>query len=180
MKRILLFLISGCFLILGCTKKSTEKVVNETEEVVQMVNPIKESSAEEILQKVGVEIGVPQNASKICYSIITTNEGLIAQMDFVWKNSECTARIQPSASLQLEDISGFYYNWKNETTCSVAYNVAQVKWTDAVDGKNPGICIWWDAVPGLMYSVSMRNNADEQFLSELANAVYIQMQGDAE
>ncbi len=180
MKKLLLFLVSGCFLILGCTKKSTENVASKTEEAVQMVNPIKESSAKEILQKVGVEIGVPEDASNIRYSIITTSEGLTAQMDFDWKNSECTARIQPSVSLQLEDISGFYYNWKNETTCSVSYNVAQVKWTGTSEGVQPGICIWWDAVPGLMYSVSMKNNANEQLLSELANAVYIQMQGDAD
>lgn len=180
MKKLLLFLISGCFLILGCTKKSTENVANKAGGAVQMVNPIKESSAQEILQKVGVEIGVPKDATNIRYSIISTSEGPTAQMDFDWKNSECTARIQPSGSLQLEDISGFYYNWQNEATCNVSYNVAQVKWTSTADGETPGICIWWDAVPGLMYSVSMKNNADEQSLCELANAVYIQMQGDAD
>ncbi len=171
------FLALTSFMIfMACEKNENAKKTTVAEESTQIANPIQESSAEEILQKIGVEFELPEGAEDISYSIIS---GQTAQMDFIWNGAKCCARIEPSLALELQDISGFYFDWKNESVCKVSYNEAQVKWTTDENGDTLGICIWWDAVPGLMYSVSMKSNANEENLSALANAIYIQMQGEA-
>lgn len=167
----------------GCNKKSAgeksavyDANLNENRPVViGMPNPIKESTAEEILNKIGVTFAVPNGAEKVHYSVISDS---LAQMDFVWNNAECTARAEPSGETSLKDISGFYYNWKNSSEVKVGYNNAKANWTKDENGKSVGICIWWDAAPGIMYSVSMKNNANAENLKKLANAVYVQQQGN--
>ena len=47
------------------------------------------------------------------------------------------------------------------------------------DGEITGIVIWQDIVPGLTYSVSMKQNATLENLFILANAVFIPLQGDS-
>lgn len=168
---------------LGCSKKAAgeNSAVSDVEMkenrpvVIGMPNPIKESTAEEILSKIGVKFAVPDGAEKVHYSVIADS---LAQLDFVWNKAECTARAEPSGETSLKDISGFYYNWKNSTDVKVGYNNAKANWTKDENGNSVGICIWWDAAPGIMYSVSMKNNANAENLKKLANAVYVQMQGN--
>lgn len=140
-----------------------------------MPNPVVESTFEEIQQKLGITFGIPKDAENIYYSIIA---GDLAQMDFIWQETECTARIKPSTSTELEDISGFYYEWNKEIEIPVGYNTATARWIES-DGETIGICIWQDIVPGLTYSVSMRKNATLENLFILANAVFIPLQGDS-
>ena len=40
------------------------------------------------------------------------------------------------------------------------------------ENKNPGICIWYDVVPGLMYSLSMDDKSNPEILLNLANEIY--------
>ena len=140
-----------------------------------MPNPIVESSFEEIQEKLGITFGIPKDAENIYYSIIAGN---LAQVDFSWQGADCTARIKPSTSTELEDISGFYFEWDKEVELPVGYNSATARWFES-DGETTGICIWQDIVPGLTYSVSMNQNATLENLFILANAVYIPVQGDS-
>ena len=164
MKRLFFLLLLPLFLLPGCKQKQ-----------VEIRNPVVESSFEEIQEKLGITFGIPKDAENIFYSIIAGN---LAQMDFTWQNSDCTARIKTSASTELEDISGFYYEWEKEVQLPVGYNSATARWIES-DGETIGICIWQDIVPGLTYSVSMRQNATLENLFILANAVYIPVQGDS-
>lgn len=164
MKRFFLLLLLPLLLLSGCKQKQ-----------VQMPNPVVESSFEEIQEKLGITFGIPKDAENIYYSIIA---GDLAQMDFIWQEAECTARIKASTSTELEDISGFYYEWDKEIELPVGYNSATARWS-VIDGQTVGICIWQDIVPGLTYSVSMRKNATLENLFILANAVFIPLQGDS-
>ncbi|MBR5916199.1 MAG: hypothetical protein IKZ57_07115 [Spirochaetia bacterium] len=164
MKRLFLLLLLPLFLMTGCKQKQ-----------VEIRNPVVESSFEEIQEKLGITFGIPKDAENIFYSIIAGN---LAQMDFTWQNSDCTARIKASTSTEFEDISGFYYKWEKEVQLPVGYNSATARWIES-DGETIGICIWQDIVPGLTYSVSMRQNATLENLFILANAVYIPVQGDS-
>ncbi len=163
MKRFLLLLIP-LLLFCGCRKNQ-----------VEMPNPIVESSFEEIQQKLGITFGIPKDAENIYYSIIAGN---LAQADFNWQEAECTARVKASTSTELEDISGYYYKWDKEVELPVGYNSATARWS-VIDGQTVGICIWQDIVPGLTYSVSMKQNATLENLFILANAVFIPLQGDS-
>ena len=164
MKRLFFLLLLPLLLLSGCKQKQ-----------VQMPNPVVESSFEEIQEKLGITFGIPKDAENIYYSIIA---GDLAQMDFIWQEAECTARIKASTSTELEDISGFYYEWDKEIELPVGYNSATARWIEA-DGETIGICIWQDIVPGLTYSVSMRKNATLENLFILAKAVFIPLQGDS-
>ena len=164
MKRFSLLLLLPLLLFCGCRKKQ-----------VEMPNPIVESSSEEILQKLGITFGIPKDAENIYYSIIA---GELAQMDFTWQEAECTARIKASTTTELEDISGYYFEWDKEVELPVGYNSAKARWS-VIDDQTVGICIWQDIVPGLTYSVRMTTNATLENLLILANAVYIPVQGDS-
>lgn len=164
MKKIFFLLILFPLLLAGCRKNQ-----------VEIPNPIVESSFKEIQQKLGITFGIPKDAENIYYSIISDK---VAQADFIWQETECTARIKPSTSTELEDISGFYYKWEKEVELPVGYNTATARWFES-DGEITGIVIWQDIVPGLTYSVSMKQNATLENLFILANAVFIPLQGDS-
>ena len=164
MRRLFLLLLLPLLLLSGCKQKQ-----------VEMPNPVVESSFEEIQQKLGITFGIPKDAENIYYSIIAGN---LAQVDFIWQGADCTARIKPSTSTELEDISGFYFEWDKEVELPVGYNSATARWFES-DGETTGIVIWQDIVPGLTYSVSMKQNATLENLFILANAVFIPLQGDS-
>ena len=152
----------------SCSGKNKTADKASAKQTVGLPNPIHESSAEEIAEQLSVKFAVPDGAKNVRYSIIAGN---LAQMDFIWNDAECTARIQRNA--ESKDISGFYYNWSNETPCNVGENTATVKWQITEIGEVVGICIWQNKASNLTYSVSMKKNADSEKLAALANAVYV-------
>ena len=114
-----------------------------------LANPWEETTAEELAQFPGVTFGVPEGAEDIEYRLL--REDALAEMQFTWYGLRYCARIKPAA--EFEDISGLYYDWTHEMPC-------QVSWCVGVDrryiGKNEMVdmSLWYDAVSGLMYSVS--------------------------
>ena len=167
MKKTLILISIFLMILASCSgkNKTADKAGKQT---VGLPNPIHESSAEEIAEQLSVKFAVPNGAKDVRYSIIAGN---LAQMDFIWNDAECTARIEHNA--KSEDISGFYYNWSNETPCNVGENTATVKWQITEIGEVVGICIWQNNDSNLTYSVSMKKNADSEKLAALANAVYV-------
>ena len=153
----------------SCSGKNKTADKAPAKQTVGLPNPIHESSAEEITKQLKVKFAVPDSAKDVRYSIIAGN---LAQMDFIWNDAECTARIERNT--ETEDISGFYYNWSNETPCNVGENIATVKWQITEIGEVVGICIWQNRASNLTYSVSMKKNADSEKLAALANAVYVE------
>ena len=153
-------------MIVSCSGK--KPAVNaDANKTVGLPNPVQESTAEEITNRLNVKFAVPDNAKNIRYSIIAGN---LAQMDFIWNEAECTARIKRNA--ESEDISGFYYNWSNETPCTVGENAGIAKWQITEVGEAVGICLWQNKASNLTYSVSMKKNADCEKLIALANDIY--------
>ena len=176
MKKSISLISSIIFMIAitGCSSKQKNVEAQQSEKnMVGIANPINESSAAEIQSLMNVQFGVPDGAEKLRYSIIASK---LAQFDFEWEEADCTARIQPDLIYEGEtvtDISGFYYNWTNETVAMVGNNPAQVKWTITDSGEIIGICLWQNKAANLTYSVSMKQNADSEKLVKLANAVYL-------
>lgn len=168
MKKILIFGLIFGMIFSGCAgKNKAAEQKNGGKMTVGLPNPIHESSAEEIAERLNVKFSIPDGAKNVRYSIIA---GKLAQMDFIWNEADCTARIEQDA--ESEDISGFYYNWVNETMCTVGGNAATAKWQKTEDGDVVGICLWQNKASNLTYSVSMKKNADSEKLAALANAVY--------
>lgn len=167
MKKTLILISIFMIMLVSCSGKKS--AVNTTaNKTIGLPNPVQESTAEDIAKELNVKFAVPDGAKNIRYSIIAGN---LAQMDFIWNEAECTARIKRDA--ESEDISGFYYNWPNETPCTVGANAGIVKWQITEVGEVVGICLWQNKASNLTYSVSMKKNADSEKLIALANAVYI-------
>ena len=167
MKKALILISIFIMILVSCSGKKS--AVNTTaNKTIGLPNPVQESTAEDIAKELNVKFAVPDGAKNIHYSIIA---GKLAQMDFIWNEAECTARIKRDA--ESEDISGFYYNWPNETPCTVGANAGIVKWQITEVGEVVGICLWQNKASNLTYSVSMKKNADSEKLIALANAVYI-------
>ena len=166
MKKALILISIFIMILVSCSGKKT--AVNTTaNKTVALPNPVQESTAEDIAKELNVKFAVPDDAKNIRYSIIA---GKLAQMDFIWNEAECTARIKPDAESQ--DISGFYYNWSNETPCTVGENAGIAKWQITEVGEVVGICLWQNKNSNLTYSVSMKKNADSEKLIALANDIY--------
>ena len=167
MKKTLILISIFMIMLVSCSGKKT--AVNTTaNKTIGLPNPVQESTAEDITKELNVKFAVPDGAKNIRYSIIAGN---LAQMDFIWNEAECTARIKRDA--ESEDISGFYYTWSNETPCTVGENAGIAKWQITEVGEVVGICLWQNKASNLTYSVSMKKNADSEKLIALANAVYI-------
>ena len=168
MKKTLILISIFMIMLVSCSgkKSAVNAAANKT---VGLPNSVQESTAEGIVKKLNVKFAVPDDAKNIRYSIIAGN---LAQMDFIWNETECTARIKRNA--ESEDISGFYYNWSNETPCTVGENAGIAKWQITEIGEVVGICLWQNKTSNLTYSVSMKKNADSEKLAALANAVYVE------
>lgn len=169
MKRISLFLV---FLVLvSCSKKDDVRAEGQ---FVNMKNPMVEVSEDGMKEKLGFYLNLPAFAKEPKFFIISDE---MAQIDFFWNENKCTARMKPTVGF--EDISGFYYSWEIEKDTNICGREAKIKINKNDDGNTVGIILWYDAAPGLMYSASMKSNADETKLEALANAVYIPMQGES-
>lgn len=166
MKKTLILISIFMIMLVSCSgkKSAVNAAANKT---AGLPNPVQESTAEDIAKELNVKFAVPDGAKNIRYSIIAGN---LAQMDFIWNEAECTARIKPDA--ESEDISGFYYNWSNETPCTVGENAGIAKWQITEVGEVVGICLWQNKASNLTYSVSMKKNADSEKLIALANDIY--------
>ena len=168
MKKTFILILIFVMILAGCAGKNKAANQKSGEKIsVGLANPVQESSAEEIAERLNVKFAVPDGAKNVRYSIIA---GKLAQMDFIWNEAECTARIERDA--ESEDISGFYYDWPNEALCTVGGFNATAKWQITETGEIVGICLWQDKAANLTYSVSMKKNADSEKLVLLANAVY--------
>ena len=134
-------------------------------------NPMVESDPEDILEKLGVEFLVPEGAEEVKYFIISNQ---MAEMQFRLNGSECSARIQPAE--EFTDISGMYYDWNRTDNCSIGR--CEGKLTSSSSGEKPvSCCLWYDQVPGLMYSLSVVGGSADALST--AASVYTPMQTES-
>lgn len=144
---------------------------------VGMANPWTDMTEEELRQVSGVAFGVPEDAENVIYRWLAADR--LAEMQFTLDGEEYCARIQPAAleEGQLMNISGMYFQWDHEEEvtighCSGTIALAQTGSEDWVE-----LCQWYDAAPGLMYSLSMHTvDPDGLDLTAVAQMVYIPMQ----
>lgn len=178
MKKIVL-LISVVCLVAGCDRPG------KSSRAVGLPNPVRECSAQEVLEKTGFKFNIPQGGEDVHYSVIG---GTLAQMNFVWSGCDCIARAKATGSVELEDISGYYYNWEKITEETVGWCKAQAKYLTTEMGNVIAVCNWIDVVPGVVYSFSMDipglgpGDIDDirRLCLKLSNETWIPLQGDVE
>ncbi len=149
------------------------------EKTAEIANPWEDMTAEQLTEASGLSFGVLEGAENVIYRYLPS-QGL-AEMQFTWNNGEYCARIQPAALQEGEllDISGMYFDWENVEAvnilhCNGTIGQAQTGSEDWVE-----LCMWYDAVPGLMYSLSVSTtDLDGLDLTALAEQVYLPVQAD--
>lgn len=166
MKRTTALLLSA-LLALG-TMSACQK---EESTEVGVVNPLKSSSAEEI-QGLGYSFHLPESAEDVNYSIINISESeKIAQVSFVVDHTEYNHRM--IAANEMTDISGVYLQVEDKDV-EVEYCPAKI----AVGEDGYGKIYWYDVVPGLLYSLSMKEGATEEQLLNMAEEIFVPAQGE--
>lgn len=139
-------------------------------------NPWEETTAEELAQFPGVTFGIPEGAENIEYRLLRADA--LAEMQFTWHDLQYCARIKPEA--EFVDISGLYYDWTHEMPC-------RISWCEGVDRRYIGedetvdVSLWYDAVSGLMYSVSASAPSLDGFdIGAAADWLYMPARGKTE
>lgn len=165
MRRIILFLAISALIVVS---SSCSKVRENDASVPELPNPIRVSTYDEILDELGIRLKVPDDAGDVIYQIIDfEEEPSIAEAKFKLGKVNCTYRVR--SATEQEDITGAYYNWNVNKEIEIAYCSGEISY---IEGKE-GICLWYDTVPGLMYSIFVDMDATEELLVEIANKVYI-------
>lgn len=142
-----------------------------------MANPWIDTTLEAAQEMIGVVLVPPENAQIGAYRILS--EKNLLELHMLWNGVEYTARLQPTDGF--EDISGLHYDsWLSDEACAVRR--AEGRLMTTVDGeKNVGLCLWYDAAPGLMYSLSaLWTDGQEAHLQEMAELLFRPVQGDAD
>ena len=142
-----------------------------------MPNPWTETGAEGLMEALGLEFNVPEGAENVTFRMLKDES--LAEMDFDLDGMAYTARIQPA--VEWTDISGMYYEWENTREDFTIGNCPA--WEGrAADGEGTAdLCLWFDVVPGLMYSLGTVGEGDlDGFdLTAVAGQIYVPVQGDA-
>lgn len=139
----------------------------ETPSSAGMPNPVHESTAEEILNTLGMKFHIPGEARAVRYFVVDSGQDRIAQAVFTLGDTEYTCRIQSAAAFA--DISGAHCDWASKREIDVSYCKGEVRCND---GKQ-GVCLWYDTVPGLMYSLYADDGASEDGPLNLANRMFV-------
>ena len=143
---------------------------------VQMENPWTDLSKEELSAQSGMSFGLPEEAENVVYRYLQNAN--LAEMQFTLNGQEYTARMMPAAAF--EDISGMYFTWENEQT-DITVSGREAWEARAVNGDEiVDLCLWYDAVPGIMYSLTTcAADLDGFDITAVAEQVFDPMQGDA-
>lgn len=153
----------------------TSAVFAEKESPVPNVpNPWIETTFEEVFSTLGLIFNCPTEAENVLFRILA-NESL-AEMQFSLLQTDYVFRIQPAA--EFTDISGTYYEWTNEAGVLVGWCDAVLK-TYIGDTENTRVLLWFDAAPGIMYSLACVNTAEAD-LCTVAQSIYLPLQGECE
>ncbi len=142
-----------------------------------IANPWTETTPQEMIETLGLSFALPEGAENILYRMLRSES--LAEAQFTLENAQCTARIKPAA--EFEDISGMYYEpWDSEEDCEISWCPGRIM-TKQTEEESIAVCLWYDVVPGLMYSVSASVPAGEMInIHALAEAMFAPAQGDAD
>lgn len=142
-----------------------------------MANPWTETTADGLMEKLGLEFAVPDGAENVSFRMLEAEN--LAEMEFDLDGMRYTARIQPAA--EWTDISGMYYEWENTMEDFTIGNCPAWEGRAADGGDTADLCLWFDAAPGLMYSLGTVGEGDlDGFdLTAVAGQIYAPVQGGA-
>lgn len=166
---LLLMIIGLC----ACGDKTDE--ASPVSQTAQLPNPVEQLSRDEIIDRTGIVLPQPEAGEDLRYSIINLGTDTpIVQLHCTVQGYEIVYRAQAVPGTELTDISGMHYDWELIEEISVAHCSGELRLCGDV-----GCISWLDIVPGIQYSLSMKEDADREKLIELAELLFAPVQGEA-
>ena len=170
--------------------ESTTEITGQNENAIN--DSIYDVTREEVEEKTDIPMCPPAGASDVTYNIISASaEEPIAEMEFTYEGQKMYLRAQKSDLLppdesdldevneliqdQTYDISGLYYEWDSMNSITVADRFGYA----CASEEGPGYAAWVDPVPGIMYNLCMEEDADVEDLEDLANEVWVPVDGES-
>lgn len=188
---IVVFAFAAC----ACGADSDETSENVANPFVEVEN------SDAICEATGMSLDAPKGASDIKYSYCKNEDDSIsfAQVEFEYdgdvycyrcQNSGDLTSLEPDIDGKIGDdltaevnkpveigaaLAGLNYKWKTAGGCEIAERYAVC----ALNEGDAGFVAWLDVAPGILYSIGMDDNADQQKLIDTASLAFIPMQGEA-
>ena len=142
-------------------------------------NPWEEMTAEQLGDITGLYFGVPEGAESVVIRYLRSEN--LSEMQFSRDGEEYCVRIQPVMLQDGEypDISGLYYDWEQEEPVVIRFCPGTIRQAHTGDGTWIESCLWYDEIPGLMYSLSVvSDDIDGLDLTAVAEQDFIPIMGD--
>ena len=133
------------------------------------------TTASQILRSTGLDVTVaPDDAENITYNAFLLDDLTVAETTF--RIGGTTYAYRMAATLEIRedfaDISGLTDSFENQKTSEVFWCSAKLAYNDDGQGK----IIWFDLVPGILYSLTMDSGASEEALLDMANSLFVPAQ----
>ena len=129
------------------------------------------TTAKDIVEELGYNVAVaPEGATDITYDAFLLNDLTVAETTFVLDGIRYSYRMAATYEIteDFADISGTGNQYDVIATSEVGWCPAKIFYTE----NNSGKIIWFDIVPGLLYSLSMETNASEEALLQMAHELF--------
>lgn len=112
----------------------------------------------------------PENAQDVRYNAFPLDGLVVGETTFTLNGTRCAYRIAPTydTSSDFADISGVDGDFSHRAEAEVSWCPARLAWNDGGAGK----VIWFDVVPGQLYSLSVDAGASQENLLDLASQLF--------
>lgn len=137
------------------------------------------TTAKDIVEELGYNVAVaPEGAADITYNAFSLEGLTVAETTFLLDGIRYSYRMASTyeVTTPFADISGSGTDYGTHLTTEVGWCPAELYYTENGTGK----IIWFDIVPGLLYSLSMEDDASEEALLSLAHSLFAPAQDEAD
>ncbi|MBO5139542.1 MAG: hypothetical protein J6A10_01795 [Peptococcaceae bacterium] len=135
------------------------------------------TTANELMDRTGLNVmTAPESAEHIAYDVFLLKDLTVAETSFVLDGILYVYRMAATADVREDfaDLSGLADASMGSSSTELLWCLAKL--TLYADGQ--GKLIWFDVVPGIVYSLTMHDNASEQSLLQMAEKLFEPAQGE--
>ena len=134
-------------------------------------------SVQSIVDELGYDLAAaPENAGDVSYNAFLLDGLTVGETTFTLDGVNCAFRMAATGEVgeDFADISGDRKAYAQTGAGQVGYCPARFAYDEGGAGK----IVWFDVVPGLLYSLRMEESASESALLALAEQLFVPAQGE--
>ena len=127
--------------------------------------------ASQLLRATGLDVTVaPESAENITYDAFLLDDLTVVETTFVIDGIAYVYRMAATTEIgeDFADISGMDGPFGQNIETEVLWCSAMLSFDEGGQGK----IIWFDAVPGILYSLSVESNASAEMLQNMADLLF--------